>query len=1309
MEKKCLNGWWDFLPIYDDDNGSDHIPEEGWLHNAYLVPSVWRKPLEAVRHKGEEYYKTLDINDFNKSTDWEFLYDDYNYPVEWTKTKSAWARTYFNISEVKTDKRYFIRLDAVMPMSRIYINGTYMHDFVHPTLPDQIDVTEYIQKGKNELCVFIHDYENDEYGRAKVPTGTMLIAYNAGIWQNVFLETYDDLRISDVTVTTSYREKKISAEYEISNDSQVDKDVRLKCYIIEYKGKNTTNHIIDFNYSNTTVQSCKSEIARIETKWDKPHLWDTSDPFLYYIVCELWVENKLSDTYKERFGFREVWIEGKNLMFNGYPLHLFSDWGHKVSTYCFTDKWIKKWFKMIRDCNMNHTRLHTSPHPEILCELADEYGILVTGETGLHGAGGSQASNDDEYWENSKDHVTRFVRRDKNHPCVIMWSVENEMRWNQKGDEQKYAKKTLENLPILRKLFNTLDPTRPAYHEGDSSLWDESSQDILSRHYGKDGVGADWWNEKQPLHNGEMSLYHYESSNTALSIFGEKVYEDFKVVDEASALDTKWLVEYGRTKGVCCFGPWNQSCLKLIRNCDHEILLNYEDFTKEGIKPLYVRPYTSEFNFWEEGKGYDTLRSFDIQKDGFRPFALIDHSNQINYYDGKPIVRKICAVNDTYHDVEGELCVYFNNTLVKKEKLSVKRGYTVNVDVDLLPSFINIRNIQNYSYRYEFMCDGKVLDKQFKEIRIYPKMNKKIDRLRKISSSYNICILKPKKIAELFDQYKIRYGSISDTEKDISENVDLLIVESDIINEGSHINKVIDKYVSDGGKVILMEQNTSMFKGLNMIQKNVLTTFCIADNQIFNNISSDDLCYWGIDSYAKINSNAIVARSMYVKSDIPDDITYLLESGEGGFGRGDLENSTLLMIKHKKGLIIANQMLISEKWKDQPSARELIFNIFLYAYSYVNNDVVNRPIILNGSDHEMFERYERQLSRGGRMIISGLNKNNVEKWNILLHSQLKVEEKTVYQGIKNIKDIITQGISNDDMNGIVTFSYCKPTAHNTVIADNVIEDNGSVKPIISTCENNIMKELSVFDGQTELRRAFTITKYYHNVQRDSNILIGSVKYADGIIYLNQLIASDKNTKFERLQNRLYYNLGAESVSTILTDETVHCNRQSNGYPERMHIQSFDINDDIWNDFVSTTVNNNERMPHKKTISIGEWSVNESSMIVHKETDRKCILLTFNIFSSEPRKNIETNLGVPNPELLTFVDFFGKGDIRLAVNGTDMGRKAFTDGMTSFSDISLESRHNYVMIAWCAKAIDDELNMQWHDINGRAEVNFEFYI
>ena len=122
MVKTCLNGWWDFYPVYDY-NKNEEIPTQGWLPKSYLVPSLWRKPLDCVKTKKEEYFRASIAEDLKDIESLEFLYDDFNYPNIWTTTKKAWARTKFFIESIDTNTQYLLLLEAVMPYSKVYEIG----------------------------------------------------------------------------------------------------------------------------------------------------------------------------------------------------------------------------------------------------------------------------------------------------------------------------------------------------------------------------------------------------------------------------------------------------------------------------------------------------------------------------------------------------------------------------------------------------------------------------------------------------------------------------------------------------------------------------------------------------------------------------------------------------------------------------------------------------------------------------------------------------------------------------------------------------------------------------------------------------------------------------------------------------------------------------------------------------------------------------------------------------------------------------------------------------------------------------------
>ena len=1311
MKKTCLNGWWDFCPVYQKDL-STGIPAQGWLKSAYLVPSLWRKPLDCVKTHDEEYFRDYRQSDLSNIENLQFLYDDFGYPNSWTATKEAWVRRYLDVERLKRDTQYLIVLEAVMPYSALYINGHKVSSFVHPTLPYKSDVTAYLKTGKNEIVVHIYDYDKDEFGRYMTPTGTMSVADNAGIWQDVYFIERSNVYVDDCFVKTYVDDMRIETEISVANSSERNRNITIKSYILDGK---TKKKVLVFKDTVLYLKKCDVNDFTVSGCFPDAVLWEPSNPKLYEFIIELY-DNE-NEIYKHRvsFGFREIKIKGKHIMLNNRPLHLFSDWGHKVTTYCYTKEWVESWFHMIKDGNMNHTRLHTCPHPSFILDMADKEGILITGEAGLHGSGGYQASNNDEYWINAEDHIRRFVKRDRNHPSLILWSVENEMRWNQKGEEQKYPEKTVKNLPKLKQLINTLDPTRPAYHEGDSSLWDETEQDIISRHYGKDAVGADWWDRSKPLHIGEMALYHYEGPNTALNLIGDKAYIDHKNVDIASAEDAKMIIEYGRTIGVCCFGPWNQSCLKLIRKERKDKLLKYPDFTAPGIKPLNVKAHTSEFTFWKKGRNYAVQKSFDIQKEAFRPFAVIDYSMKNGYFKDELIKRTVYIVNDTASDCTGILTVRYGEDIVQVKEIQVKKGYEEKADVEFCAFTENDSYITNKNIVYEFRSENELLDRQVKKITVYNIQSEEYkEYLNKINNN-RIVVYGDRLFNGKMEKSGIRCINTDNLNSLDKKNTDILIIAENVIRDNDTIHRRVDSLLSEGVKILLMEQEISIFKGINLINKPVLTAFKTNTDYFLNKVKNSQLCFWGKDPYVKISNDSYVSSYLYQKSDTEDDISYILETGEGSFGRGDLSYSPLLMLKYRNSVLIANQMNITEKLNVIPQANHLLVSLLFELSSYDKKSGKKSvdTYILKGDEYNGFENIKEQVLQGANLLISNLTESNIKAWNDAIGTEIRLIGKNdIFNCRIKKKDNIVDCISNYELNGINTFSYSKKDAKNYNLCDFVIFKDKKLKTVVETCQNSMMKELFVHNGHTELRRAYTVSKYSYSAKKMQEYdVIAYIKYGKGKIYFNQLKNDIDDSKHKRMLKRIIYNLKGSSSHSSFDYEKTESIKSSDGYPINVNLSKVVIDDCLWDRYVSTTVNNNERMAHKKTVSIGDWQLTELSTFISIDDDISkgiSYLITFNIFSSEPRKNIGSNLGVPNPEDLTFLHVTSNGIIRLAVNGQDYGKKRCMDDLCVFSDISLEKGINYVMISWTPDGKDTNIKLDWKNINLKPESNLEFF-
>ncbi len=195
-----------------------------------------------MRKPGEVHFK--ENKEVFDGEQYEFLFDAYGYPLEWSKTRSGWVRRSFLLDDLERGQRYFLRLEAVTPRSTLFINGRQVCRHIHPTLPLEIDATEYLQSGSNEVALFIQDFERDNNGWAKAPTGNWIPHNNSGIWQDVWLIRRSEVYLSDITVRTSTRRKSLNVAFEITNLSDRERTITVDSAVVDWS-KDTDPTIAD--------------------------------------------------------------------------------------------------------------------------------------------------------------------------------------------------------------------------------------------------------------------------------------------------------------------------------------------------------------------------------------------------------------------------------------------------------------------------------------------------------------------------------------------------------------------------------------------------------------------------------------------------------------------------------------------------------------------------------------------------------------------------------------------------------------------------------------------------------------------------------------------------------------------------------------------------------------------------------------------------------------------------------------------------------------------------------------------------------
>ncbi|MDD5707273.1 MAG: glycoside hydrolase family 2 TIM barrel-domain containing protein, partial [Kiritimatiellae bacterium] len=1189
-ERICLNGWWDFLPV-TDNAVAETVPVAGWGEAQYLVPSFWTKLPDGVRQKGEKYF--TERNELFKepaalTADTEFLFDAFGYPNDWSRTRRAWVRRTAELPALPADRRWFLEFEAVEPKPTLYVNGRRICTHIHPTLPLVADVTEHLHAGINEIALYIDDYDRDENGRVKVPIGSWNVSRHCGIWQDVHLVQRDAVRVDDVTIRTSFRERCLEIIWQLDNSTGEARTLEV-CPTIHAWDRLSRAALdsVDLPLPSFTIEvpANGGVTHTVCVPWNDAKLWQPESPNLYVLQTAI----TGGETHRERFGFREVWIDGGDLMFNGYPLHLFSDWGHKLTPYCFTENWIRQWFGMIRDANMNHSRLHTHPHPELIMDLADEEGILITGETGIFGSGASLAADSPEFWDASRDHIRRFVRRDKNHPCVIMWSVENEARWNPHKTRQLD-----DTLPQLRKLFNALDPTRAAYHEGDSSLWNESEQEIISRHYYKACAGTGWWKRERPLHSGEMSLYHYAGPNNTAHLGGDRCWASFRAFDEAAARDTAMIIEAGRAAGVCCFGPWNLSCLENLRMDSEFVRLGYADYTTPGMKPLQVPPHSSEFSFWKAGvKGYTPNWSFAIQKTAFRPFAVIDLSQRSGYFTDARLKRRVFVANDTAADVRGVLnCMLLapaDRTMAAtvQQEFVIGRGHRAELDVDLALTTVPPGK---YLWRCQFTESGSgaVLDAWERPLFLGSRRGEALPVAR-------IAVLGPGSLRPLWASLNVNPVYIASLNDIAKKKFELLILEKNTVVAGSTQNRQIQAFCRTGGRVLVMEQEVSLFSGLPLEDKPLQTQMLRAPTHpVLAGITEPDLAFWGDAPYPEQGGDAFVVHRAYRKGDGKHAL-YILDGDEGGFGHGGLAYAGLIEIREGTGLILACQLNVTTKAGEIPAAATLFGNMVRRLLRY--RGTAPQPVLqVDGATlaPEKAAQIVATAMSGHSIVVNNATGNVLAAFARASGVELRLADcaEPVCQAVRVQDDPVLSGVSNEDTCGIETWTYCPQENRNCVIGSRFLEPLPGLEPLLATPVESVLREFFALGGRSEPLRAHTLSRFLYAEKNERFVVLGRVKAGAGQILFNQFAPpadAPQRASLARLQHRLAANLGVVPEGSLLDgDQVPESGVLSSGYPEKIHLLNAPVDPEMHQRLLSSTQYRLEYISSSPIFGVAEW-------------------------------------------------------------------------------------------------------------------------
>ncbi|WP_346858052.1 glycoside hydrolase family 2 TIM barrel-domain containing protein [uncultured Draconibacterium sp.] len=457
---KSLSGTWKFkwvrkpadrpLEFYKtdfDDSGWADIPvPSNWELQGYGVPIY-------VNHQYE-------FSDYKRPISEEMKFVDKIYPANPGKVPhdynpvGSYRRT-FTLPDNWNGRQIFIQFGAVKSAFYLYINGEKVGYSQGSKTPAEWDITKYLKEGENVVAAEVYRWSDGSYLEAQD------FWRISGIERDVYIYSTPKVRIRDYFAHADLDEKYVNGAFSMEVDLQNHSEkLRSGDYIVEYQILDANKYKIAGDTQPAKINKKTDAKLSFVKEIEAPKKWTAETPNLYTLVLILKNEaGEVVETVSSKIGFRKIEIIDAVFCINGVPVTIKGVNRHEHDQYnghVISEEAIIKEIALMKQFNINAVRTSHYPNAERFYELCDEYGLYVTDEANLesHGMyyGEYSLAKNPEWTAAHIDRNMRMVERDKNHPCVIVWSMGNEA-----GDGEVFTS--------VYKSIKERDPSRPVHYE----------------------------------------------------------------------------------------------------------------------------------------------------------------------------------------------------------------------------------------------------------------------------------------------------------------------------------------------------------------------------------------------------------------------------------------------------------------------------------------------------------------------------------------------------------------------------------------------------------------------------------------------------------------------------------------------------------------------------------------------------------------------------------------------------------------------------------------------------------------------------
>ena len=380
----------------------------------------------------------------------------------------GWYRKHFDVPSAWSGKRINLEFDGAFQVTEVFVNGKRIGEHRGGYTGFTFDITDAVKRGDNVVAVRVNNLWDPQLApRAGEHT------FSGGIYRNVRMVVTDTLHVTwygtfVTTPTVSEKNGQVKVQTEVVNESKKDKFVNVITSVLDADGKTVAEMKSTLSIAAGSTNTFE-QIGLVT----HPNLWAPGKPYLYSVKTTVLDGSKPVDDYTSPLGFRwfqftadqGFFLNGEHYYFKGANVHQdHAGWGDAVA-----DSGFFRDVKLVKDAGFDFIRGSHYPHAPAFAAACDQIGILFWSENCFWGTTGfrspwsasaypTNAADDAGFEASVKASLRDMIRINRNHPSIIVWSMDNEVYFSS-GSVMPKVRSFLKDLVAYS---HELDPTRPA-------------------------------------------------------------------------------------------------------------------------------------------------------------------------------------------------------------------------------------------------------------------------------------------------------------------------------------------------------------------------------------------------------------------------------------------------------------------------------------------------------------------------------------------------------------------------------------------------------------------------------------------------------------------------------------------------------------------------------------------------------------------------------------------------------------------------------------------------------------------------------